>query len=200
MRSFRPLATAGLSVALVAGSSAAVVGQGSPAPLPQYPGVTLNLASQSDQFAAVLQKLAPEFEAATGAKVVVDILGYPELYSKVIADFVGHTGNYDLITTDIVWTGEFAQNDYTVDLKPLMDRDAAELALDDIYPVAWTLGGWGDEQVAYPLAGYANLLNYRQDLFDAAGISAPTTMQELLEAAKTLTDASKNLYGIPIND
>ncbi|MEZ4597423.1 MAG: extracellular solute-binding protein [Chloroflexota bacterium] len=199
MRTFRPSAAVGLAVLLVAGSSAATLGQGSPAPLPQYPGVTLNLAAQSDQFAAVLQKLAPDFEAATGAKVVVDILGYPELYSKVTADFVGHTGNYDLITTDIVWTGEFAQNGYTVDLKPLIDRDAAEIDIDDIYPVAWTLGGWGDQQIAFPMAGYANLLNYRQDVFDAAGIEPPTTMEQLRDAAKQLTDASKNQYGITIN-
>jgi len=199
MRTFRPSAAVGLAAVLVVGSSAVVVGQGSPAPLPQYPGVTLNLASQSDQFAAVLQKLAPDFEAATGAKVVVDILGYPELYSKVTADFVGHTANYDLITTDIVWTGEFAQNGYTVDLKPLIDRDAAEIGLDDIYPVAWTLGSWGDQQIAFPMAGYANLLNYRQDVFEAAGIAPPTTMEELRDAAKQLTDAAKNQYGITIN-
>lgn len=202
MRSIRQPAAVVLTAALIAGSSATAFGQeasGPPAALPQYPGVTLNLASQSDQFAAVLQRLAPAFEAATGAKVAVDILGYPELYSKVTADFVGHTANYDLVTTDIVWTGEFAENDYTVDLKPLIDRDAAEIGVDDIYPVAWTLGGWGDKQIAYPLAGYANLLNYRQDLFDAAGIKAPTTMEELRDAAQKLTDASKNQYGITIN-
>ena len=44
-----------------------------------YDGVTLNLASQNDQFAAVLAAIAPKFEALTGAKVNVDILSYPEL-------------------------------------------------------------------------------------------------------------------------
>ncbi len=203
MRSVRSSAALALAAALVVGSSAATFGQGSPAPsagaMPQFPGVTLNLASQSDQYAAVLQKLAPEFEALTGAKVVVDVLGYPELYSKVTADFVGHTGNYDLVTMDIVWTGEFAQNGYSVDLKPLMDRDAAQIDLEDIYPVAWTLGSWGDQQVAFPLAGYANLLNYRADVLEAAGIAPPTTMEQLRDAAKQLTDASKNQYGITIN-
>ena len=42
-----------------------------------YQGMTLNLASQNDQFAAVLAAIAPQFEAKTGAKVNVDILSYP---------------------------------------------------------------------------------------------------------------------------
>ena len=54
-----------------------------------YEGVTLNLASQNDQFAAVLAAIAPEFEAQTGAKVNVDILSYPELLTKITADYVG---------------------------------------------------------------------------------------------------------------
>ena len=36
-----------------------------------YEGITLNLASQNDQFAAVLAAIAPEFEAQTGAKTIV---------------------------------------------------------------------------------------------------------------------------------
>ncbi|MBN9058015.1 MAG: sugar ABC transporter substrate-binding protein, partial [Rhizobiales bacterium] len=36
-------------------------------------GITLNLASQNDQFAPVIAKLAPKFEEATGATVKVDI-------------------------------------------------------------------------------------------------------------------------------
>ena len=35
-----------------------------------YEGITLNLASQNDQFAAVLAAVAPEFEAQTGAKEI----------------------------------------------------------------------------------------------------------------------------------
>jgi multiple sugar transport system substrate-binding protein len=165
----------------------------------QFPGVTLNLASQSDQYAAVLQKLAPDFEKLTGAKVVVDILGYPELYSKATADFVGHTANYDLITVDIVWSGEYAQNGYTVDLKPLIDRDKAEIDTDDIYPVAWNLGEWQGKQIAFPLAGYANLLNFNRTALDAAGVTPPTTMEELRDAAKKLTNPAKNQYGVTIN-
>ena len=135
-----------------------------------YEGVTLNLASQNDQFAAVLAAVAPEFEAQTGAKVNVDILSYPELLTKITADYVGHTKGYDLATVDIVWSGQFAEAGYTVDLADWIKRDAAEIKVDDIYPsLMSSLGGYKGKQAAFPFAGYANVLAYRKDLYEAAG-------------------------------
>ncbi len=96
--------------------------------------MTLNLASQNDQFAPVLAAIAPEFEAETGAKVKVHILSYPELLTKITADYVGRAEGYDLATVDIVWSGQFAEAGYTVDLADWIKRDAAEIKVDDIIP------------------------------------------------------------------
>jgi multiple sugar transport system substrate-binding protein len=163
-------------------------------------GVTLNLASMNDQFASVLVEMAPEFKEATGADLKVDVMDYGSLLTKTTADFVAHTAGYDLITMDIVWAGQFAANGYTVDLTDLMKRDAKETQADDIYPKLMdALGNYKGKQVAYPFAGYANILAYRKDLFDAAGLKPPETMEELVEDAYKLTDPSKNIYGFVAN-
>ena len=166
----------------------------------RFDGVTLNIASQNDQFAAVLSAEAPKFEALTGAKVNVDILSYPELLTKITADYVGHTKGYDIATMDIVWSGQFAQAGYTVDLTPWIKRDAAEIKVDDIYPSLMSaLGGWGGKQVAFPFAGYANVLAYRKDLYAAADLKPPATMEDLVADAIKLTDAKKKIYGFVAN-
>ena len=161
-------------------------------------GQNLVLASMTDQYIAAFRALIPKFEEASGATVTMDELGYVDLYQKLIADFVGHTANYDLMTVDIVWSGEFGQNKYTLPLDTFMERDQAELQLDDILPVAWTLGEWQGAHVAYPLAGYANVLNYNKDLLAQAGIEPPKTQEELLAAAEKLTDAAKGTFGIAL--
>ena len=161
-------------------------------------GQNLVLGSMTDQYITAFNVLVPQFNELSGANITVDPLGYVDLYQKLIADFVGHTGNYDLMTVDIVWSGEFGANKYTLPLDDFMKRDEAELQLDDILPVAWTLGEWQGAHPAYPLAGYANVLNYRKDLLEAAGIEPPKTQEELLAAAQKLTDASKELYGIAL--
>ncbi len=163
-------------------------------------GVTLTLASQNDQFGAVLAKMAPMFKEATGADLKVEIMDYGTLLTKTTADFIGDTKGYDLVTMDIVWAGAYAENGYSVDLTDWVARDAAELELDDIYPVALTsLGQYDGKYVAFPFAAYANVLAYRKDLFEAAGLALPATTEELVEAAKKLTDPAKNQYGFVAN-
>lgn len=163
-------------------------------------GVTLTLASQNDQFSAVLAKLAPKFKEATGADLKVEIMDYGQLLTKTTADYIGDTKGYDLVTMDIVWAGAYAENKYSVDLTDWVARDAAELELDDIYPVLLkSLGQYNDRYVAFPFAAYANVLAYRKDLFDAAGLKPPASMEELVEDAKKLTDGAKNQYGFVAN-
>jgi multiple sugar transport system substrate-binding protein len=45
----------------------------------------------------------------------------------------------------------------------------------------------GDRQLAVPSEAWSQLLYYRRDLFDAAGLPAPTTYADILNAARTLT-------------
>ena len=164
-----------------------------------YDGVTLTLASQNDQFATVLADLSPKFKEATGITVKVDILSYPELLSKLTADFVGHTKGYDLDTMDIVWSGQFAESGYTVDLTDWIKRDAAEINPADIYPVLMaSLGGYKGKQVAFPFAGYANVLAFRTDLFEKAGLKPPETMEDMVADAYKLTVPPKQ-YGFVAN-
>jgi multiple sugar transport system substrate-binding protein len=163
-------------------------------------GVTLSVASQNDQFAPVMAGLAPAFKEATGATLKVDILSYPELLTKITADFVGHSKGYDIVTMDIVWTGQFAAEGYSVDLTDWIKRDAAEIDTADIYPVLMSaLGGWQGKQMAFPFAGYANVLAYRTDLYAAAGLTPPATMQELVADAIKLTDPARHQYGFVAN-
>ncbi|MDP9137078.1 MAG: sugar ABC transporter substrate-binding protein [Pseudomonadota bacterium] len=165
-----------------------------------YDGVTLNLASQNDQFATVMADLTPKFKDETGITVKVDILSYPDLLTKVTSDFIGHTKGYDLLTMDIVWAGQFAESGYTVDLTEWIKRDAAEIKVDDIYPVLMSaLGNYQGKQVAFPFAGYANVLAYRTDLYAAAGLKPPETMEDLIAAAHQLTDPAKRQYGFVAN-
>ena len=184
-----------IAVAVAAIVSGAVQAQVKP-----YDGVTLKLASQNDQFAAVLADLAPEFKQATGVTVKVDILSYPDLLTKMTADFVGHTKSYDLYTTDIVWAGQLAASGSTVVLNDLIKRDDAEIKVDDIYPVLMNaLGNFKGKQVAFPFAGYANILAYRKDLYEQAGLQPPSTMEDLVAAAYKLTDPAKHIYGFVAN-
>ena len=73
----------------------------------------------------------------------------------------------------------------------LLDPDTAgavieDLGADTFSERALELPRDGDTQLSVPSDGWAQLLVYRQDLFDAAGLDAPETYEDILAAADAL--------------
>jgi multiple sugar transport system substrate-binding protein len=73
----------------------------------------------------------------------------------------------------------------------LVDTDAAAavvdgLGADTFSEQALELTRDGELQLAVPSDGWAQLLVYRKDLFDTAGLPAPETYEDILTAAQTL--------------
>ncbi|MDK1346069.1 sugar ABC transporter substrate-binding protein [Streptomyces sp. 378] len=59
-------------------------------------------------------------------------------------------------------------------------------------------GGSGDNMFTIPTSANNGTLYYRTDLFDQAGLEAPTTWDRFYEAAEKLTDVKKNEFGYTI--
>lgn len=190
------------------GSKESASSQGAAKP---YAGMKLTMAVCAEQYADYLRTLGKEFSDKTGASVEVDVIGYVELYQKITQDYASNTKLYDLATVDIMWSGEFEAKGFTMDLKPLMDRDAKELDLKDIIPVMWSMGSWNGKQVAFPMAGYANSLIYRKDFLNDPAekaafkskygyeLAEPKTPKELEDIAAFFTRPDKNFYGLVAN-
>ena len=158
----------------------------------KYDGVTLNIASQNDQFAPVLAALAPKFKEATGATVKVDILDYPiwpprsRLIRRPHQGLRHRDDGHRLVGP--IRDSRLHGRSHRMD-----QARRAEIKVDDIYPSLMSaLGGYNGKQVAFPFAGYANVLAYRKDLYAAAGLKPPSTMEELVEDAIKLTDRRRN--------
>lgn len=57
----------------------------------------------------------------------------------------------------------------------------------------------GDQVYGVPYYSHAYVMWYRKDLLDAKGISAPSTWEELYEAACAVTDEEQGIYGCPVS-
>ncbi len=176
-----------------------------------FEGETIRFAVMADQFADYTKTLSENFEEMTGAEVKVDILGYTELYQKITQDYATDSTQFVLATVDIMWTGEFAEKDWTMDLSPWIERDKEEIDYDDILDVTWTMGGWKGEQIAFPMAGYVNSLIYRKDLFNDSAekeafmdeygyeLDTPENFEQMRDVASFFTRPDENLYGLVAN-
>jgi len=83
----------------------------------------------------------------------------------------------------------------------LLDEQAAQDVIADLGEDTFRSAGlefakYDGEYAAVPTEGWGNLLYYRKDLFDAKGLSAPSSVQDILDAAKVLNDPAHQQYGI----
>ena len=74
-------------------------------------------------------------------------------------------------------------------------RVIEELGKDQFSALNLVDDGMGS-YVSVPTDGWGQVLVYRKDLFDAAGLAAPIDFDSIMTAAQTLNDPDNNFYGI----
>ncbi|MFV0428779.1 MAG: ABC transporter substrate-binding protein [Arachnia sp.] len=89
----------------------------------------------------------------------------------------------------------------TFDGDEYLNHDAAAAVIENLGADTWedgalTLTQEDGEQLSVPSDAWGQILVYRTDLFEAAGLEPPTTYESLLTAAQTLTEGSQ--YGITL--
>ncbi|GLK83125.1 ABC transporter substrate-binding protein [Ancylobacter defluvii] len=144
-------------------------------------------------------KLLPEFEKKTGIKVNYEIVPYENAREKEVLNFTSR-GDLTMALVDLVWIGEFAENDWLVPIDELAkDKSITDpdLNLKGFFPLLLdAFGSWGGVTYGLPFDNYSGLLFYNSCKLKEAGFDKPpATWAELKDVyAPKLTDASKNQY------
>lgn len=137
-------------------------------PAAESTGVTITWATIAGFYTDWAEEVAKDYEAATGNKVNVVDIDFPQLYEKEVLEMVGGTGAYDIITYDVGWKAEFANNGY---LAPLDDyiaaSDPAEIQFEDVAPALVELTtGWKGNVYGLPYYTFTMGMFYRCDLYE----------------------------------
>lgn len=154
-------------------------------------GKTLHLLAWNLYKADGMKTWVPKFEQEVGGKVVFDLVASADLASKQIVSLSGRTGEYDLTTSDEPYIPAYSP--YLVELGPLIKRD--NFPVNDWVPIMWDAGTYQGKQYAIPFDSNVEILFYRKDLLDAAGLKAPTKWSELYDDAMKTQQRDKSLWG-----
>ncbi|MEG9249243.1 extracellular solute-binding protein [Arthrobacter sp. Soc17.1.1.1] len=106
-------------------------------------------------------------------------------YTKFSTSIESGSGAPDVIQLESEVLSSFTIRDALVDLTEY----GADDVKDQYAEGAWEDASSGDAVYAIPVDGGPMGMLYRQDLFDAAGITVPTTWDEFAAAAKQLKDS-----------
>jgi multiple sugar transport system substrate-binding protein len=155
-------------------------------------------------------KTAAGYEEATGGqvKVITELPGFNEWYSKWLASIQAQEYVWDIIVIDSQWLGMAVDADSAVELTPLIGDKPF---IDQIPPTMknYYMGDPTDSGKIWsvPLEADAELLIYREDLFTDAGekaafkskygyeLEVPKTWFNLRDAAEFFYRPDENLYG-----
>ncbi len=139
-------------------------------------------------YGEILKAAIPEFEQATGIKVNVESLQESQLTTKLTTEFATGSSSVDVFMTRPLQEGKmFYKNGWYA---PLAGYDFSDLPKN-----AMNVATFGTKTYLVPLVTEWEVLYYRKDLFQKAGIKVPTTFVELEAAAKKLNDPATGVAG-----
>jgi multiple sugar transport system substrate-binding protein len=152
-----------------------------------------SLENQTDRVQAT-QAIADKFTAASGVKVKIVATDENQFSSLITSAAAAGTLPDVVGALPLGAVAQMSTND-------LIDTEAGKAVVDALgtgtfSPRALELTGQDGKQLAIPSDGWAQLLFYRKDLFDKAGLAAPDTYDKIRQAAQQLN--SKDVAGISL--
>ncbi len=167
----------------------------------KFSGVTVRVVTfTGPQIAEPLQRRAPDFSRATGARVEIITVPFSDLYQKVLTDMATKTNSYDAFVFDPQWMGDYVPPGYLEDLTDRVQNDSS-LQWNDIAPFFRDFSATFKGRVyTIPLDGDFQMVYYRTDLLQKDGLQPPATWQDYISIAqhfqgKDLNGDGKADYG-----
>lgn len=159
-----------------------------------YDGQTIRIIFGNHDWTTATKDLLAEFTQKTGIAIVSESYPEDQLNQKITVELASGGKNLDVfMTRPLQETKLFINNGWLMDLAPLMTDEAFDAA--DFIPSAVEIFQKDGITYGIPLVTEREVLYYRQDLLEAAGIPVPATFEELEAAAKALHDPANGVYG-----
>lgn len=167
-----------------------------------YEGETIRIIMIQDPWVNAFAEINPVFEELTGATVQIDAFGYDDTYANEVLAGSQGSDEYDIVVLDSPWIGQFAESGFVDDLTDRIEADADIVEYDDFVEVFQDVAEWNGTITGIPFGAYFIMTHYRTDLFEQAGLDAPTTIEEWRAAAELFTDNPDfpNIYGTALNN
>jgi multiple sugar transport system substrate-binding protein len=144
-----------------------------------------NQGTSLDNDKEVLTPILKEFTKQTGVKVDLEVIGWNELQTRIQTAVTSGQGP-DVVNIGNTWGAAFQSTGAFTEFNA--DNAAKIGGLDKYVKTALDAGGApGKTPTSVPLYGLAYGLYYNKAMFADAGLQPPTTWDELVTDAKTLT-------------
>ncbi len=178
----------------------------------QHQGTALKLLLNKHPYTDALLANLDAFKAMTGMEVTYDIFPEDVYFDKVTAALSSRSSEYDVFMTGAYMTWTYGPAGWITDLSEWIedgDKTNPNYNWQDMLAglrasTAWNgipggaLGSADAKQWCIPWGYELNNLSYNRNMFEQAGVSAPSNMGELLEACARLSTDLEGVYPIGV--
>ncbi|HWR30710.1 MAG TPA: extracellular solute-binding protein [Negativicutes bacterium] len=185
---------------IVVGCGGGVPAKPTADPAKPFAGKTIRFVASNHNWTEVIKPMIPEFEKQTGIKVNMESYEEQQLTPKLTTEFTSNASTIDVFMTRPLQEGRlFSKNKWYEPLNPYLadiKKTPADWDWKDFKKSAVDAVTLSDSVYAIPIVTEGEIIYYRKDLFEKAGVKVPTTLDELEAAAKKLNDPTNGVYGV----
>lgn len=151
----------------------------------EFDGVEVNIMTfTGPQIAEPMQRRAPDFEKATGAKVNIITVPFSDLYQKLLTDWAGGTNSIDAGVFAPQWMVDYVTPSLLEDISDRLANDK-QAAQDDVSPFFREFSQkFNGKTYMITLDGDFQMVYYRTDVAEKLGKKPPKTLDDYLDFAK----------------
>ncbi len=168
-------------------SAVAVTGLAATADAGEFDGVTVNILTRPGPvIAGPLKERGAVFEKETGAKIVVNEVPFAEIFPKIQNDWTTGTNSIDVGVFAAGWGVELDAAGLLEDMDPYIAKDT-KINMDDIAPYFRDFGQKvGGKTKLLMVDGDFQMVYYRKDVLEKAGLQPPKTWQDYIDIASKI--------------
>jgi len=174
-------------------SAVAVAGLAATAEAGEFDGVTVNILTRPGPvIAGPLKERGAVFEKETGAKIVVNEVPFAEIFPKIQNDWTTGTNSIDVGVFAAGWGVELDAAGLLEDMDPYIAKDT-KIDMNDIAPYFRDFGQKiGGKTKMLMVDGDFQMVYYRKDVLEKAGLQPPKTWQDYVDIAAKIHGTDMN--------
>ncbi len=162
----------------------------------KFAGKELRLIMANHPWANAIQAMIPEFEKASGMSLRLESYFEDQLSQKLQIGLTSGTSQADAFMFRPLQEGKlFAKNGWLGDVSTFAQNEK-DWNWSDFQEAARNTVTFDKVVYGIPIVTEREMVYYRKDLFDKAGLKPPATLDELRADAAKLTDPTNGIFGI----
>src|SRR3984885_9327202 len=128
----------------------------------------LRFLLSADNYFMSMRNMWADFRNNLSSRKNFDLLPLPELYATALKNGAKAVSEYDVITLNMPWLGEFAEKGLR---RPIADLSRVNgISPLDFHPAIWSTGSWNSIDYGVPIYCTIEILAARKDMFEASDL------------------------------